>query len=80
MLQVGRSGFRLQMRPLDFFNLPDPSSRSMALGFTQPLIEPGIFLGEKCGWHIRLKTSPPSVGPLSRAVVFNLYLFADPKT
>jgi hypothetical protein len=33
-----------------FFNLPNPSSRIMALGFTQPLTE--IFLGVK-GWLAR---------------------------
>jgi hypothetical protein len=33
----------------EFFNLPDPSRRTMALGPTQPLTErvPGIFLGSK---------------------------------
>jgi hypothetical protein len=27
------------MRSLDFFNLPNPSSRTVALGLTQPLTE-----------------------------------------
>jgi hypothetical protein len=40
MLQAGRSRVRFPMRALDFFfNLPNPSSRNMALGSTQPLIE-----------------------------------------
>jgi hypothetical protein len=37
MLQAGRSRVRFPMRSLDFFNLPNPSSRTMALGSTQPL-------------------------------------------
>jgi hypothetical protein len=34
---------------VDFFHLPNPSSRTMALGSTKPLTEmiPGIFLGGK---------------------------------
>jgi hypothetical protein len=34
---------------VDFLNLPNPSSRNMALGSTQPLTEmsTGIFLGGK---------------------------------
>jgi hypothetical protein len=33
----GRSRVRFSMRSLDFFNLPIPSSRTMALGSTQSL-------------------------------------------
>jgi hypothetical protein len=53
---------------VDVFNLPNPSSRTMALGSTQPLTEmstrnlPG---GVKGGWRIRLATLPPSVSRLS---------------
>jgi hypothetical protein len=36
MLQAGRSPVRVPVE-VDFFNLPDPSSRTMALGSTQPL-------------------------------------------
>jgi hypothetical protein len=39
MLQAGRSRFRFQMRSLEIFHLPNPSSRTMALGSTQPLTE-----------------------------------------
>jgi hypothetical protein len=39
ILQVGRSRVRLPMRSLDFFNWPKLSSRTMALGSTQPLTE-----------------------------------------
>jgi hypothetical protein len=39
MLQAGRSQVRIPMRSLDFFNLPNPSSRTVALGSTQPLTE-----------------------------------------
>jgi hypothetical protein len=38
MLQAGRSQVRVPMRWI-FFNLPNPTSRIMALGSTQPLTE-----------------------------------------
>jgi hypothetical protein len=38
MLQAGRSPVRFP-EEVDFLNLPNPSSRSMALGSTQPLTE-----------------------------------------
>jgi hypothetical protein len=38
MLQVGRSPVRVPDE-VDFFNLPNPSSRTMALRSTQPLTE-----------------------------------------
>jgi hypothetical protein len=39
MLQAGRSRVRFRMRSLNFFNWPNPSSRTVALGSTQPLTE-----------------------------------------
>jgi hypothetical protein len=39
MLQAGRSWDQFLMRSLRFFNVPDPSSFTVALGPTQPLIE-----------------------------------------
>jgi hypothetical protein len=39
MLQAGSSRVRFPMIPLDFFNLPNPSSRIMTLESTQPLTE-----------------------------------------
>jgi hypothetical protein len=36
MLQAGRSPVRV-LDVVDFFTLPNPSSRTMALGLTQPL-------------------------------------------
>jgi hypothetical protein len=39
MLQAGRSRVRVPMRSLDFFDLPNPSNRIMALGSTQPLTQ-----------------------------------------
>jgi hypothetical protein len=40
MVQPRRSQVRLPMKSLDFFNLTNPStSRTMALGFAQPLTE-----------------------------------------
>jgi hypothetical protein len=38
MLQAGRSPVRVPDE-VDFFNLPNPFSRTMALGSTQPLTE-----------------------------------------
>jgi hypothetical protein len=38
MLQAGRSPVQVQGK-VDFFNLPNPSSRTMALESTQPLTE-----------------------------------------
>jgi hypothetical protein len=40
MLQAGRSPVRVP-NEVDFFNLPNPSSRTMALWSTQPLTEMG---------------------------------------
>jgi hypothetical protein len=40
MLQTGRSPVRA-LDEVNFFNLPNPSSRTMALGSTQPLTEMG---------------------------------------
>jgi hypothetical protein len=39
MLEAGRSPVRLPMRSFDYFDLPNPSSRNMALVSTQPLTE-----------------------------------------
>jgi hypothetical protein len=39
MLQAGRSRFRFPMRSLGFFNSPNPSSRTIALGSTQSVTE-----------------------------------------
>jgi hypothetical protein len=38
MLQAGRSPVRI-LGEVNFFKLPNPSSRTMALGSTQPLTE-----------------------------------------
>jgi hypothetical protein len=54
------------MRSLNFFNLPNPSSCTMALGLlTEMSRVPGIFLGVKGGQHVKLLTLLPSVSQLS---------------
>jgi hypothetical protein len=39
MLEAGRSRVRFPMKSLEFFDLSNPSSRTMAMGLTQPLTE-----------------------------------------
>jgi hypothetical protein len=53
---------------VDFFNWPNPSSRTMALASTQPLTQMSIrnLLGGKVGRRVGLTTLPPSVSQLSR--------------
>jgi hypothetical protein len=69
MLQAGRSRDRVPIRWIFFFfNLPNPSSRTMALGSTQPLTEMSArnLPGGK-GWPARRPDNlPPSVSQLSR--------------
>jgi hypothetical protein len=69
MLQAGRSPVRVPDE-VDFFNLPNLSSCTMALGSTQPLTEmvPEIFRGVKSGRRVGLTTLPPSVSRMSENV------------
>jgi hypothetical protein len=62
MLQAGSSPVRVPDE-VDFFNLPSPSIRTMALGLTQPLTEMSTRnLPEgKSGRRIGLTTLPPSM-------------------
>jgi hypothetical protein len=67
MLQAGRSPVHV-LDGVNFFNLPNPSSGTMALGSTQPLTEMSIrkFPGGKGGRCIGLTILPPSVSQMSR--------------
>jgi hypothetical protein len=69
MLQAGRSTVRVPDE-LHFFSFPNPSSRTMALGSTQPLTEISTtnFPGGKSGRRIGLRTLPPSVSRMSEKV------------
>jgi hypothetical protein len=49
LLQARKSRFRIPMRSFEFFNWPNLSSRSMALGSTQPLTEMSIWNHSR-GW------------------------------
>jgi hypothetical protein len=56
MLQARRSQVRLPMGTQISFSVPNPSSHTMALRFTQPVAEisTGRFLGRKRGQRVRL--------------------------
>jgi hypothetical protein len=77
MLQVGRSWVRVHMRSLIFFflfSLPNPSSHTMALRFTQPLTEmstrnlpgegwqPNLHLWADCLDNVESSTSHNLIG------------------
>jgi hypothetical protein len=67
MVQAARSRVRLLIKSI-FFSAPNPSSRTMAPVFTQPLTETNTrrFLGVKRGRRVSLTTKPPSMNRLSR--------------
>jgi hypothetical protein len=69
MLQAGRPPVRVPDE-VELFNLPNPSSRTMALGSTQPLTEMSVrnLPGVKSGQRVGLTTLPPSVCRLSENV------------
>jgi hypothetical protein len=61
MLQAERSRVRVPMKWNFFFNLPNPSSRTMGVGSTQPLTEMSIrnLYGGKGDPCVRLTTLDP---------------------
>jgi hypothetical protein len=68
MLQAGRSRVRVPMKWI-FFNLPNPSSLTMAMGSTQPLNRneyQGSSWRIKGGQRVTLTNLPPSVSRFSR--------------
>jgi hypothetical protein len=69
MLQARRSPVRVPDE-VDIFELPNPSSLTMALGSTQPLTEMSNrkFLGGKGCRRVGLTTLPPSVSRMSENV------------
>jgi hypothetical protein len=69
MLQAGRSPVRVP-NEVDFFNLPNPPSRTMALGSTQPLTKMSTknLSGVKSGRRVGLTTLLPSVCRMSEHV------------
>jgi hypothetical protein len=78
ILQTGRSQVRFQIRLLDFINLPNPSSRTMALGFTEPLTQTSARKlsleegrGGRRGGCISLTTSTPSVENVGSSTFHN---------
>jgi hypothetical protein len=72
MLQAGRSLVQVT-NEVDFLNLPNPSSRTMALGSTQPPTEmstrnqPGGLRAVSV--RVRLTNLPPPLSRLSRRCV-----------
>jgi hypothetical protein len=74
MLQADRSLVRVPDE-VNFFNLPNPSSRIIALGSTQPLTEMSTrnLPGVKSGRCVGLTTLPPSVGRMSENVGASTY-------
>jgi hypothetical protein len=69
MLQSERSPIRVP-DDVDFFNLPNPSSRLMTLGSNQSLTEMSTrnLPGVKSGRVVWLTTLPPSVSRMSENV------------
>jgi hypothetical protein len=63
LLQAGRSPVRV-LDEVDFFNLPNPSSHTMALGSTQPLTEVNLP-GLKRSQCVGLTNLLPSVSQMS---------------
>jgi hypothetical protein len=70
MLQAGRSPVRVSDE-IDFFNLPNPSSRTLALRSTQPLTEMcarKIILGVKSRRPVGLTTLTPYMSRISQNI------------
>jgi hypothetical protein len=86
MLQAGKVKGSIPAWFLGIFSLPNPFSRIMALGSTQPLTEISTrsLPGGKDGRRVRLTAPSPSVSRLSRQCglpdVSHPYVFSWPVT
>jgi hypothetical protein len=75
MLQARRLRVQVPIRSLNFLNVHNPSSRTMGLGFTQPLTE----MSTRRYWHVSLTTLPPSVSQFSRQCgILNIWQCYEP--
>jgi hypothetical protein len=71
MREAGRLRFRFLIRSLDFFNWPNPSSRTMALGSTQPLTE--MSTGNLPGGKGRQARKADNLTAICKPIVYKMW-------